>query len=83
MYENFNLEEAAQFLKMSSGGLRRLATSKKIPAAKPGRGWCFLEEDLVNYVRSLYEHPATKYRRVFLTKGERHGTLREKQNLVD
>ena len=46
--KTFDLDEAAQFLKMSAGGLRRLAASKKIPAAKPGRGWCFLEEDLVN-----------------------------------
>ncbi|WP_218814707.1 helix-turn-helix domain-containing protein [Rickettsiella endosymbiont of Dermanyssus gallinae] len=58
--KTFNLEEAAQFLKMSPGGLRRLAASKKIPAAKPGRGWCFLEEDLVNYVRSLYDQPCNQ-----------------------
>ncbi|WP_342228008.1 helix-turn-helix domain-containing protein [Rickettsiella endosymbiont of Rhagonycha lignosa] len=53
--KTFNLEEAAEFLKMSSGGLRRLAANKKITAAKPGRSWCFLEEDLVNYLRSLYD----------------------------
>ena len=71
--KTFNLEEAARFLKMSSGGLRRLAANKKISAAKPGRSWCFLEENL-----------ATKYRRVSLTKGEKqYGTLREKQSLVD
>ncbi|WP_218813326.1 helix-turn-helix domain-containing protein [Rickettsiella endosymbiont of Dermanyssus gallinae] len=58
--KTFNLEEAAQFLKMSPGGLRRLAASKKIAAAKPGRGWCFLEEDLVNYVRSLYDQPCNQ-----------------------
>ena len=55
--KTFNLEEAARFLKMSSGGLRRLAACKKIPAGKPGKCWCFLEEDLVNYLRSLYDNP--------------------------
>ena len=34
-----------------------LAASKKIPGGKPGKCWCFMEEDLVNYVRSLYDHP--------------------------
>jgi excisionase family DNA binding protein len=53
--KTFNLEEAAQFLKMNPEGLRRLAASKKIPAGKPGKCWCFLEEDLVNYLRSLYD----------------------------
>ena len=55
--KTFNLEEAAQFLKMNPEGLRRLAATGKIPGAKPGKCWCFLEEDLVNYVRSLYDHP--------------------------
>jgi hypothetical protein len=55
--KTFNLEEGAQFLKMNPEGLRRLAASKKIPAGKPGKCWCFLEEDLVNYLRSLYDQP--------------------------
>lgn len=55
--KTFNLEEAAQFLKMNPEGLRRLAASKKLPAAKPGKCWCFLEEDLVNYLRSFYDQP--------------------------
>ena len=58
--KTFNLEEAAKFLKMSSGGLRRLAANKKISAAKPGRSWCFLEEDLVNYIRALYNGPCNQ-----------------------
>jgi excisionase family DNA binding protein len=55
--KTFNLEEAAEFLKMNPEGLRRLAATKKIPAGKPGKCWCFLEEDLVNYLRSLYDNP--------------------------
>ena len=55
--KTFNLEEAAEFLKMNPEGLRRLAASKKISAGKPGKCWCFLEEDLVNYLRSLYDEP--------------------------
>ncbi|WP_342220239.1 helix-turn-helix domain-containing protein [Rickettsiella endosymbiont of Miltochrista miniata] len=55
--KTFKLEEAAEFLKMNPEGLRRLAASKKIPAGKPGKCWCFMEEDLVNYLRSLYDQP--------------------------
>ena len=55
--KTFNLEEAAQFLKMNPEGLRRLAATRKIPGAKPGKCWCFLEEDLVKYIRSLYDEP--------------------------
>ncbi len=35
--KTFNLEDAAEFLKMNSEGLWRLAASKKIPAGKPGK----------------------------------------------
>jgi len=52
-----NLQQAADFLKMSPEGVRRLAVSQKIPAAKPGKCWCFLEEDLVSYLRSFYKVP--------------------------
>ncbi|WP_218814174.1 helix-turn-helix domain-containing protein [Rickettsiella endosymbiont of Dermanyssus gallinae] len=55
--KTFDLEEAAQFLKMNPEGLRRLVANGKIPAAKPGKRWCFLEEDLANYIRSLYDQP--------------------------
>lgn len=48
------LEEAALFLHMSPQVLCRKAREGKIAAAKPGRRWVFLEEDLVSYLRSLY-----------------------------
>jgi len=50
----FTLKEAAQVLKMHPEELRRRAKSGKVPAAKPGKQWVFLEEDLQNYLRSLY-----------------------------
>jgi len=56
--KTLNLQEAADFLKMTPEGLRRLAAAGNIPAAKPGKRWCFLEDDLANYLRSLYSSPA-------------------------
>lgn len=50
----FGLQEAAAFLQMSPAALREKAKSGRVPAAKPGKCWVFLEDDLVAYVRSLY-----------------------------
>ena len=52
--KTFNLEEAAALLRMTPEGLRRKVVQGLIPAAKPGKRWCFLEEDLAEYLRSLY-----------------------------
>ena len=51
------LAEAAAFLKMHPQSVRRLARQGVVPAAKPGRRWCFLEDDLARYLRALYAHP--------------------------
>ena len=54
MTKTLTLKEAAAFLKMHPEALRRKAKTGKIPGAKPGKSWVFLEEDLVEYLRSLY-----------------------------
>jgi hypothetical protein len=55
--QSLGLKQAAQFLQMSPAALREKAKSGQIPAAKPGKRWVFLEDDLVAYVRSLYAGP--------------------------
>jgi excisionase family DNA binding protein len=52
--KTLTLIEAAEHLKMHPQTLRQLARAGKIPAAKPGRQWCFLEADLVAWLRGLY-----------------------------
>jgi hypothetical protein len=37
--------------------LRDRAKSKRIPGAKAGREWVFIEADLVAYLRAQYEEP--------------------------
>jgi excisionase family DNA binding protein len=49
-----DLKEAAGLLKMHWQTLRSKAVSGEIPGAKPGKQWVFIEEDLVEYVRSQY-----------------------------
>jgi hypothetical protein len=52
--ETFDLEHAAQFLKLHPEELRRRAKAGVVPAAKVGKRWVFLESDLADYLRSLY-----------------------------
>jgi len=68
-----NLDQAASFLKMSAEDLRRKTKTGKIPGAKPGKAWVFLEEDLVTYLRSLY--PPRGKSRECLVREVNHGAL--------
>jgi excisionase family DNA binding protein len=52
-----SLAEAAAVLRMHPEEVRRRAKCGAIPAAKPGRCWIFIEDDLAEYVRSLYATP--------------------------
>jgi hypothetical protein len=49
-----NLEDAAAFLKLHPATLRERAAAGLVPAARIGRRWIFLEEDLAVYVRAHY-----------------------------
>jgi len=52
--QTLTLTEAAAFLKVNPEELRARAKRGLVPAAKVGRRWVFLEDDLVQHVRSLY-----------------------------
>jgi excisionase family DNA binding protein len=54
MMETLNLEQAAAFLKMHPVTVQAKARAGEIPAAKPGKCWAFIKDDLVSYLRSLY-----------------------------
>lgn len=51
------LDEAASFLKMHPEEVRRRTKLGAIPGAKAGRAWVFIEEDLADWLRSLYAQP--------------------------
>jgi len=53
----FTLRKAAAFLHIHPEELRQRAKAGRIPGAKVGRAWVFLEEDLISFVRSLYGPP--------------------------
>jgi excisionase family DNA binding protein len=49
-----NLQQAAQFLKLHPITVLQRARAGTLPAAKPGKRWVFIEEDLAAYLRSKY-----------------------------
>jgi excisionase family DNA binding protein len=51
---SFDLNEAADFLKMHRESLRRLAISGDVPARKVGKKWVFIREHLADYVSGRY-----------------------------
>lgn len=52
-----SLEQAAVFLNCNKKTVRRHAQAGKIPAAKLGRKWVFIEQDLAQFLRSQYSTP--------------------------
>ncbi|NPA72793.1 MAG: helix-turn-helix domain-containing protein [Gammaproteobacteria bacterium] len=52
-----SLSQAAYFLNCHKETVRRLAQACKIPSAKIGRKWVFIQEDLAQYIRNQYSIP--------------------------
>jgi excisionase family DNA binding protein len=52
--QTLNLEEAAQLLKMHPSTVLAKARSGQLPAAKPGKCWVFIDEDLFAWLRGMY-----------------------------
>jgi hypothetical protein len=55
--KTLGLPDAAAFLKMHPEELRRRTKLGAIPGAKAGRAWVFIEDDLADFLRSLYPRP--------------------------
>jgi len=52
--KTMNIIEASQFLGAHKETIRRRVACGEIPAVKIGKGWRFIEHDLVLYMRSQY-----------------------------
>jgi excisionase family DNA binding protein len=55
--KTLDLLEAAKLLKLHPQTVLKLAREGEIPAAKPGKCWVFIEEDLIDWIRSQYNRP--------------------------
>lgn len=51
------LNQAAEFLQCNPETVRRLAQTGKIPSAKLGRKWVFIQQDLEQHLRKQYSTP--------------------------
>ena len=56
-FRTLSLDEAATFLKLSPSALRQKAKEGKLPGAKIGKRWVFIEKDLAKAIRSSYRTP--------------------------
>ena len=55
--KTLTLNQAAQFLQINPETARRMAQARKIPCAKLGRKWVFIQQDLEQYIRNQYPIP--------------------------
>ena len=55
-----NLQEAAALLCVHKTTLSERAKAGLVPAAKVGRAWTFIEQDLVTFLREQYSCHSTK-----------------------
>jgi excisionase family DNA binding protein len=72
-----DLNEAAALLKMHKQTVRSRAIAGKIPAAKPGKCWVFIEDDLLEWLRSKYTST-----RQDVGQGGKTCSLKEKITLI-
>ncbi|CAK0771851.1 Helix-turn-helix domain-containing protein [Gammaproteobacteria bacterium] len=68
--KTLSVTQAAELLHASPVTVRALARAHEIPATKVGKGWLFVEEDLLEWVRSRYGNQA----RTAVTQTERRET---------
>ena len=47
-----DIDECAEFLKINKNTASELASKGMLPGAKIGRAWVFLEDELIEYLRS-------------------------------
>lgn len=52
--KTLNLEQAAEFLHMHPYTVMQKVHAGQILAAKPGKRWVFIEDDLAEYLRAQY-----------------------------
>ncbi|WP_426994491.1 helix-turn-helix domain-containing protein [Methylomonas sp. CM2] len=55
--KTLDLHTAADLLHMHPSTVLAKARAGDIPAAKPGKAWVFIDDDLIAYLRGLYTAP--------------------------
>ncbi len=55
--DTLDLIEAGKFLKMHPEEVRKRVKQGRLPGAKIGRAWVFIQDDLANFIRAQYSYP--------------------------
>jgi len=56
MMKTMDLLDASKLLMLHPQTILQRARSGELPAAKPGKCWVFIEEDLINWLRQQYTY---------------------------
>jgi hypothetical protein len=75
--QTLNLQQAAAFLHLHPEEIRRRAKSGVLPGAKVGKRWVFIDDDLADYLRSLYAAPRQALRVTWRKENECHSSNAE------
>lgn len=67
---SFDVNEAAEFLKMNPQVLCRKAKSGEVPARKVGKRWVFIREHLADFVSGRYTQSGQTLRVIDGNKGD-------------
>lgn len=67
--ETMNVQQAADFLKISDTSVERMAGEGIIKGAKVGKQWVFFKDDLADYLRRVIDEQ-TAQRRDLLAQGK-------------
>jgi excisionase family DNA binding protein len=65
--KTYDINEAADFLKVDRSTALELAGRGELPGAKVGRAWVFLELDLVEYLRDTVRRQTDRRREQAIT----------------
>jgi len=71
----YDVDEAADFLKIDRETARILAAGGSLPGAKVGRSWVFLETDLIEFLKDRVRQQTSERRAEEAARSELQGTI--------
>ena len=66
--KTLDIDECAEFLKINRTAASEMAVTGDLPGARIGPAWVFLEDDLVEYLRTLIRHQRRERQETLLEK---------------
>jgi len=80
--KTLDIDECAEFLKVNSTDVSEMVGTGELPGARIGRSWVFLEEDLVDYVRTQIRNQRRERQSAQFEKQREEGCNLDQDNLA-